>query len=706
MRVGPIGKTDLLEDLSLKPWYTSSRTNLAQEFYMPCLSRAIRYDRAVGFFSSSLYAAVSVALSQFIERGGTIRLVCSPHLSEGDVQAIEKGLSLRDRVQENLLADIRELMHNPANVPAVELFATMIAAGILDLKIAYRPGKVGIFHSKIGIFTSGSAVVGFEGSANESHAGFSADGNHESFAVFTSWSNEIDKERVAGLQAYFESLWEGLEPRIEIVDFPELPHDELRTYANPEGIAAAVEHMRTTQGAERRSSRQAPRVSLMKHQMEALANWEDAAHRGIVQHATGAGKTITGLEAIRRWIKCGRAALLLVPSDVLVSQWKLEIDTYLTDLNPQLLLVGGTLGHRGWGTDLSDFTRHAPYLGPRIVLATMQSAATSRFMERVIPGQHLMVVADEVHRIGSPSHRNILAIDAGPRLALSATPHRYGDPEGTSAIFEYFGDILQPTFGIPEAIRAGRLVPYDYHVVQVQLTDEEQESWDRLTKEVSRAYARLPEEHGAKIAVPAYKALLIRRARILKQATWKVEAARLTVASNYKAGQRWLVYCDDGNQLRAVLNALRSEGLPAFEYWSGTDSSLPETLDFIARNGGVLVAIRCLDEGVNLPALDHALILASSSNPREFIQRRGRVLRRAHGKYRAVIYDTMVVPGTLLRGTTDRMPILRTELRRASEFSCYAQNRASHYRLQEIASDLGVDLEADFAADFEGSDDA
>ena len=695
-----------LKDLALEPWYTSGRANLVEDFYMPCLSRSARYDRAVGFFSSSLYAAVSVALSQFIERGGTIRLVCSPHLSEGDVEAIERGLSLRDRVQGNLLADIRELTSNPANVPAVELLATMIAAGVLDLKVAYRPGKIGIFHSKIGIFADGSAVVGFEGSANESHAGFSSDGNHESFAVFTSWSNEIDKERLLGLQAYFESLWEGREPRIEVVAFPELPCNELRKYVNPEGIDAAVEHVRTTQRAERSGFQRAPLLSLMKHQMEALANWEDAAYRGVVQHATGAGKTITGLEAIRRWIKSGRAALVLVPSDVLVSQWAREINAYLTDLNPQLLVVGGTLGRGGWDTDLSDFTRPAPYLGPRIVLATMQSAATSKFIEGVIPGDHLLMVADEVHRIGSPRHRSILAIDAGSRLALSATPTRYGDPEGTSAIFEYFGDLVQPTFGIPEAIRAGRLVPYDYHVVYVHLTDEEQESWDRLTREISRTYAKLPEENGAKIAVPAYKALLIRRARILKQATGKVEAARTTVARHYRARQRWLVYCDDSNQLRAVLNTLRGEGLPAFEYWSGTDSSLPETLDFIARNGGVLVAIRCLDEGVNLPALDHALILASSSNPREFIQRRGRVLRRAPGKYRAIIYDTMVVPSALPEGTTDRMPILRTELRRASEFSSYAQNRASHYRLQGIASDLGLDPAADPAADFEESHDA
>ena len=608
--------------------------------------------------------------------------------------------------QQTLLADIRELTGDPANVPAVELLATMLGAGVLDLKIAFRPGKLGIFHSKIGIFSSGSAAVGFEGSVNESYAGFSEDGNHESFAVFTSWSNEIDRERVVGLQAYFDSLWAGREPRLEVVDFPELPRNELRTYANPEGIDAAIEHVRTAQPSRRSEPRRVPRVSLMTHQEEALANWEDAGHCGVIQHATGAGKTITGLEAMRRWVRSGRPALVLVPSDLLVSQWADEINAHLADLDPEMLGVGGTRSSRGWPSDLADFTRAAPYLGPRVVVATMQSASTPRFIGNVVQGDHLLMVADEVHRIGSRSHRSILAIDAGGRLALSATPTRFGDPEGTSAIFEYFGEIVQPTFGIPDAIRVGRLVPYDYHVVQVDLIADEQERWDKLTAEVGKAYARLPEADGVKIPGAAYRALLIRRARILKQATRKVEAARRTVGSHYRAGQRWLVYCDDGNQLEAVLGALRDEGLPAFQYWSGTESSLPDTLNFIARNGGILVAIRCLDEGVDLPTLDHALILASSSNPREFIQRRGRVLRRTPGKYRAVIYDAMVTPSVIREGPTDRMPILRTELRRASEFSRYAQNRAAHHRLREIASDAGLDVPADLAADFEEFDSA
>ena len=485
------------------------------------------------------------------------------------------------------------------------------------------------------------------------------------------------------------------------LSFPSFPGISCALHENPEGVGAAIERVRSESSRWSGDRSSPPRVSLMKHQSEAIASWEGRwvswgpfsmprvrARQSPPLKPLGAGFAT----ASQRWFWSpaiywsnngwGRSA----PTSVI---W---IQTFLLWVEVSEWRVGRR--------DVSDFTRSAEYLGPRIVVSTMQSAATPRFVDRVVPGEHLLVVADEVHRIGSPRHRKIMTIDAGGRLALSATPQRYGDPEGTAAIFAYFGEVIEPVFGIPEAIRAGRLVRYDYHVLDVELSDEEQERWDTLTSEVNRVYARLGEVDGVKLPSNQYRMLLIQRARVLKQAAGKVDLARRTLTQHYKDGQRWLVYCDDRNQLAAVRSTLLRESIPTYEYWSGTESALPETLDFIARNGGVLVAIRCLDEGVDVPALDHALILASSSNPREFIQRRGRVLRRAPGKHRAEIYDAMVVPCTI-PGATDRMPIVRTELRRAGEFARYAQNRASHFRLQSIASELGLGTVADLAIDFE-----
>lgn len=194
----------LFSDIELKPWYTSSRTDIINEFYIPCLRTANKYDRAVGFFSSTIYAIVGVALADFVERGGKMRLICSPKLTEEDIAAITRGLELRECIDRSLILDIRNLLKSPIGNVGVELLATLLASQALDLKIAYRPDHAGIFHSKIGVFESvdGSRIA-FVGSANETAAAILSSRNHESFAVFTSWSSEDDIERIKQVSDYF-----------------------------------------------------------------------------------------------------------------------------------------------------------------------------------------------------------------------------------------------------------------------------------------------------------------------------------------------------------------------------------------------------------------------------------------------------------------------------------------------------------------------
>lgn len=693
-----------LRDIDLRSWYTSGRDDIVNDFYSPCLRAAVRYDRAVGFFSSTIYAVLGVALADFVERGGQMRLICSPCLSEEDIAGIERGLDQQRRIDEMLVSDIRTLVQQPFGCAAVELLATLLAAGVLDIRIAYRSGSAGIFHSKVGTFESTDGLkIAFTGSANETAAAVLPEWNHESFMVFTSWRGEVDAERVAQLAEYFDSLWCGREPRLEVREFPDVPRAELIAHRNEAGTSAAIERARVLVSTSARPAhaRYEP-TPLMAHQTAAVANWEEAGHRGIVKHATGAGKTLTALEAIRRWIRPGRPAIVFVPSDLLSAQWLSVAQSELRDIDSEFLTVGGSDSSKGWERDLPDFTRAAAYLSARVVIATMQSGCTPRFLERVVDGDHLLVVADEVHRIGSPRRRSILCLRAGARLGLGATPERYGDPEGTAAILDYFGPILEPEFGIPDAILAGRLVPYDYYVHMVSLTEAEQERWDVMTTRIQRTYARLPEDGaGRKIQTNQFRMMLIQRAAILKRAACKVDLARDILTEHYCEGDRWLVYCDYGEQLESVLGTLRDAELPTYEYRSEMEGAHAETLEYFERRGGVLVAIRCLDEGVDIPSVNRALILASSSNPREFIQRRGRVLRRAPGKYSATVHDALVVPASDAADEVDRLPILRVEMARATEFARHAQNRAVHHELRRIAMEAGLGNIDDAVGDFE-----
>ena len=304
--------------------------------------------------------------------------------------------------------------------------------------------------------------------------------------------------------------------------------------------------------------------------------------------------------------------------------------------------------------------------------------------------------------LGAINIARFLDLGSGGRLGLSATPERYGDTAGTRAILDYFGPVLTPEFGIPDAIKCGRLVPYEYHVHVVALNGDEQQRWDQLTERIKLSYVRLPDDGaGGKLQTDQYRMLLIRRSSVLKRAEGKVDLAVATIQEEYEQGDRWLVYCDNSEQLGLVLDQIRSTGLDAYDYWSEMTGSKSATLDHFVRIGGILVAIKCLDEGVDLPAVNRALILASSSNPREFIQRRGRVLRRSPSKYRAVIHDALVVPSGTSDEEVNTKPILEVELARAAEFARYAQNRAVSHHLNELAVQFEIRSASDQMADHE-----
>jgi len=201
-----------------------------------------------------------------------------------------------------------------------------------------------------------------------------------------------------------------------------------------------------------------------------------------------------------------------------------------------------------------------------------------------------------------------------------------------------------------------------------------------MSDRIAAEYARLPEDGGTKRLTDAFVMLLIRRARIIKGALAKVQLAADVVGKEFRDGQRWLVYCDDTSQLGAVMRELEAVGLPVFEYHSAMVGAKAETLEHFRLRGGVLVAIRCLDEGVDIPAISHALILASSTNSREFIQRRGRVLRKAPGKYAASVHDALVV----IPGVHDGYAALPSEIRRALEFAATSRNESARQALEVL----------------------
>ena len=365
----------------------------------------------------------------------------------------------------------------------------------------------------------------------------------------------------------------------------------------------------------------------------------------------------------------------------------------MTEEIPDCVWLASGAGNIGWkkNNKLKNFlSDNTPGL-KRIVISTMQTASSDEFLSQMPRNTNLMIVGDEVHQVGSVNNSKALTIAANKRLGLSATPIRYGDPEGTQKIFDYFGNVMPPVISLYDAIQAGRLVDYEYFPHVISLTASEAEEWKKISKDIRRELAITNTTDGPLKLSNKAKMLLIARSRIAKKSSVKVGLAARVIKESYSKGESWLVYCEDQEQLKEVADAIRAIGITPLIYFSDMEGDSSETLRLFQMQGGVLVSIRCLDEGVDIPSISHALILASSQNPRQFIQRRGRVLRKHFSKVFAGIHDAIVVPVSL-EDEPEQLSLLKSELIRAYEFSRHAMNKSGGEELTIIAGKLGIDL--------------
>lgn len=692
-----------LEDVSFRTAYRKGQHDIAQDFYLPAMGLSIEYDRAVGFFRSAAFVIAWPALRDFVGRGGRIRILCSQVLSPGDIEALDAGFAAQvdDTLAVQLRNQVESMLEDDVLAEPTRVLAALVAMGILEFKIAVlrsRPGAAAtrIFHDKLGILrdTFGNVLV-FKGSMNETWTGLSADGNLESVDVACGWLGGRDAERVTDETEYFGQLWSNTYPGLDVRPFPDTARSALVQAADgdwertvqrllDEGDEAACdEPLADSRGR-----------TLKPHQAAGLAAWRANDRRGILAFATGAGKTFTALDAIREsLVSYGEVPLVVVPDRTLFGQWHEELVAMADPLDAKILRAGD--GHDEWRSVLRDWT--TPDSARRLVLATVQTARTDTFLGQLVRSGRLFLVADEVHRLGSPANRTLLDEGLfGARLGLSATPERAGDPAGTDAIVTFFGGVLEPRYTLADAVRDCVLSRYFYRPHVVSLAEDEIAQWRQVSRRIAQLRARLGENAEGDTKL---ERLYFERADIVKKASAKTALAAEVVRESYERGQRWIVYCDDQEQLGRVVESLSAAGHTAMPFHSAMEGDRAETLRWLERRGGIAVAIKCLDEGVDIPSVTHALILASSKNPREFVQRRGRVLRSSPGKALAFVHDAIVVaPRPEPDGDEDQEPdpVTLGELARAIEFSQSADNPAASSDLIGIAIDAGINWQ-DFA---------
>ena len=688
-----------LNTLDLKTDYRTDRDDAVREFYAPCLGAAKKYSRAVGYFRSSIFVLTGESTINFVRNGGLINLICSPSITKEDMNAIEQGQKNLETVSLDCIqSEIDNLLLKSDEDYSVVLLATLIKVGALRVKIALRKDGSGIYHEKLGIFEDdGGQCVTFIGSSNETLNAWHSRGNFESIEVFCSWNGLRELSRVQRHQKDFSDLWAGVSKGIETIDFPSALKNQLISVAEKD-----IEDIYLKKYLKTVSNQPKLKINdLSPHQANAITEWEKGGFKGILKHATGSGKTVTALSAIYKHVSQGFPALVLVPSKLLLSQWIKEIALEI----PDALVVAAGAGNNAWKKNnmLKTVLYGTTPQEKRIVVATMQTSSTIEFMGQVRFTKNLLLVVDECHQLGSPKNSKFMEIETEKRLGLSATPERYGDSEGTDKLFDFLGEIVLPEITLYDAIQAKRLVEYEYFPTILNLSAIEAEEWKIISKEIKKEIAIASSGEKRITLSNKAKMLLIQRARIAKKSSIKINLAMKVITKNYLSGESWLVYCEDQEQLKQIVNSLRDLGYSPLEYYSSMDGSSVETLKLFQMQGGILVSIRCLDEGVDIPTISHALVLASSQNPRQFIQRRGRVLRRHSSKVFAKIFDAIVMP-TSLDDEPEKYSLMKSELTRAYEFASHALNLSAGEELKLAASKLGMDLTEIVNAGYEDED--
>jgi superfamily II DNA or RNA helicase len=684
-----------LRSLPINDRYRSDQEDVVANFFVPTFGVASSYSRAVGYFTATSLALYARGIENFAQRGGTMRLIASPHLNGDDITDIERGYEIRDVIERATLRELN-LDQNESILDGLGMLGRLIAEGRLDIKLAFveQEGRVGIYHEKIGVFRDDFGdLVGFTGSSNETYGGLMA--NFESVEVYRGWVAG-DGSRALRLESDLQALWTNQTPNLCVERFSDVGRERLVNLGS-ERIGRMLPAHDTALTPLTVVIHEPTRLAMptwlkvRDYQRNAVEGWIKNRGRGILKMATGTGKTKTAMIAATqlgnslRQLEQPLIVLIVAPLQHLVDQWIDEVQDF--GVRPVAIYESS----QKWLPIVEDQLNEAR-LGQRpiaVMVATNASFAGAKFqsvLSRI--NQPLLVIADEAHNLGSSTYHSALPPNATYRMALSATPERWFDDEGTDALTSYFGPVIFE-LGLGQAIEMGALTKYLYRPRLIELDASETTLYLDLT---ARIAARIAAGDSLSNADPESPLgyLLRERTGVLGHAAGKLVVLRQDLI---RRRESWfqLVYCAEGtrpvepgepkgpNQLKEVMQLIGNElHLSAHSYVAETPREERKVL--LRRFGAgndlrVLVAMRCLDEGVDIPDARTGYLLASSSNPRQFIQRRGRLLRRADGKDHAEILDYLAVPpgGVTINFDVERSLLIR-ELQRANEFGRLSEN--------------------------------
>lgn len=699
--------TGLIAALSnIAPVYEIPDDDLIGEVLVPAMSHADEVWVGSGYFSSCCLAQVAPGLADFIVGGeAPLKLLISPEISPEDWAAIKKGVTTEQALVDQLATDIfgeGGLSESALVEHTKECFAYLIAAQRLELRFVLM--ESGIYHKKQWLIREDKVWVAVHGSGNATSRGLLVNG--EQMTVDRAWADgSAAKHRVEKLVTQWQRQWDSKHPRSltlsasaglqfagrgsqldrvpTVGDFWEAWQRDHAAGLEPDLPRGAP--------LPQRNLLEMPldlewRMGRYAHQGVAVDAFFRAGGTGILAIATGGGKTrtalIAGVEAQHQHTG-PMLIVVLVPSRPLMKQWADDIREF--GISPTLPSTANRTDRR---KQLQEIEVALEVGSPRTEIMVVTNSLFARdddirgLLDHLSSRVKVFLIGDEMHNLGAPRVFDALPKRADLRLGLSATPVRQYDPDGTDKLFEYFGPPVYE-FGLADAIRSGCLTPYEYHLHEVPMSDQELDKWTELTEELVKAGFKVDDD--GRSVVPSAKAerLLRERRAVLEQASAKIGLLRrLLLEMGPSNIARCLIYTsakgtvlNQTRQIEQVNQMLSMLGIISHQF-TGEETAYRNANDWLEAFGRgdyqVLTAMKVLDEGIDIPHTDTAFLLASSAVQREWVQRRGRILRRAANKAIAKLHDFIVVPPDTVSSASQA--ILRSELRRAKAFARLSEN--------------------------------
>ena len=690
--MGGVDNKTTLKDLDLKSSYWSDEDDLLQDFYIPALSVSKTYKRIAGFFSSNALAVAARGIAALINNSGNMLLITGVVFSQEDIGSIERALK---EAEDRVLEDIDNI-EDKLKKDHVAMLCWMIKKGMLRIKIAVLPN--GIAHQKIGILEDNEGnLLSFSGSENETASGWLY--NDEAFHVFRSWKD--DSGHLDDDARQFGRLWKGETKRTQVFSISEAFEKKLIQIAPKDEKEFSMLSSSVVERLLNVYKNRSNKKSLRDYQIKAIQSWKDNGFVGILEMATGTGKTYASLNALKELFQKSKRILVIivVPYLHLVEQWKKEFLEFFGD---EFIINEAHSKENNWQNQLNKSIQdYSVGINDKLAIFTIYDTFSTKKFDSFI-NQYLedvegvVLIADEVHHLGAEHYQNGMNINYKYRLGLSATPARRFDEEGTNKLIAYFGKTVFQ-FTIKDAIPQ-YLVPYNYYPEIVYMSNDEFEKYLEFVERIKKVvHFKAKSEENKYLNM-----LLMERAKIIVNNKDKVNGFRKIIMQlkDTKKIEHLLIYCspEQIGWTRDILNEL-----DIFHHKFTFEESKDEREKILEafKNGDykVLTAIRCLDEGVDIPSVKTAVILASSTNPTQYIQRRGRVLRRWPGKEEAEIFDFLVLPKLDNYINKDifaiEQKIIKREITRSKEFYNTARNKT------EILLKLGKAMR-EYSVFFEG----